>query len=363
MKFNYALGNLALILTLLLFSCSGDSGGDGDDDGGGNELTSIQITASVTSDVYVGDQITFTILGNNGQLLNSLADLKVNGTSVNGNAYTTTSAGVHEFVASYSNVTSNAVQITVEEVPVRFARNVLIEDYTGTWCGYCPRVSYGIELVEAQTDQAVVVAIHRPSSNTSSGYYDPYNYADAATLENMINLGGYPTAMLNRTTEWTYPEPSNVSQITDLSEDHGDLGIALSPTVSGGDISIDINVEFGDLFNSSNAKLVVYVLEDGLIYDQTNYTSYFGGASTLSNFVHNHVLRAALTSLTGDDIPSSEAVVGNVYSTTITTAMPSSISNTSNINVVVFVVDGATNAVLNARAADIGDTQDFEEIE
>lgn len=362
MKFNYALKVLALLLTLSLFNCSGDSGGDGDDDGSGNDLTSIQITASVTSNVYVGDEITFTILGNNGQLLNALASLKVNGANVSGNSYTTSSAGIHEFVASYNNVVSNTVQITVAEVPVRFARNVLIEDYTGTWCGYCPRVSYGIEQVEAQTDQAVVVAIHRPSSNASSGYYDPYNYAAASALEDMINLGGYPTAMLNRTTEWTYPEPSNVSQVIDLSMDYGNVGLSLAPTVNGGDISIDVNVEFGDLYSSNNAKLVVYVLEDGLIYDQTNYTSYYGGTSTISNFEHNHVLRAALTNLTGDQIPSNEAVVGNVYSTTISAALPSSISNTANINVVAFVVDGVTNRVLNARAADIGDTQSFEEL-
>lgn len=362
MKSNYPLRNLALILTLLLFSCSGDSGGGSDDDGGGNELTSIEITASVTSDVYVGDEIIFTILGNNGQLLNSLADLKVNGVSVNGNSYTPTAAGLHEFVASYSNVVSNSVQFTVQETPVRFARNVLIEDYTGTWCGWCPRVSYGIDLVEAQTNQAVVVAIHRPSSNSSSSYYDPYNYADASSLEDMINLSGYPTAMLNRTTEWTYPEPSNVSQIIDLSADYGTLGLALSPTVNGGDISIDIDVEFGGLYDASNAKLVVYVLEDGLTYNQTNYTSYYGGASTIQNFEHNHVLRAALTSLAGDQIPSAESVVGNVYTTTITAAMPSSVSNMSNINVVAFVVDGVTNKVLNARAADIGDTQSLEKI-
>jgi len=99
-----------------------------------------------------------------------------------------------------------------------------------------------------------------------------------------------------------------------------------------------------------------------LFYDQTNYTSYYGGASTLANFEHDHVLRASLTSLLGDTIPSSEIVADNVYTNTISVAVPSNVSNTDKMSVVAFVVDGTTNTVYNVRSAHFGDDQAFEEL-
>ena len=58
----------------------------------------------------------------------------------------------------------------------KFQKNVLIEDYTGTWCQYCPRVAYGIQLVEAANIKAFPVAIHRGGGSA----YDPFNYNAAA---------------------------------------------------------------------------------------------------------------------------------------------------------------------------------------
>jgi len=86
-----------------------------------------------------------------------------------------------------------------ESIPItgKFTKNVLIEDYTGTWCQFCPRVIYGIQKVEAENLKAFPVAIHRGSNGS-----DPYHFAAATDLENSIGLTGYPTAMLNRKTNW-----------------------------------------------------------------------------------------------------------------------------------------------------------------
>ena len=323
-------------------------------------LTSIVLEAS-NSDIYLGDDIEFTVTGNNGENLTSQSIISYLNSDIGGSSYTTTSTGIHEFVAAYDTYTSNTLQVTVQEPPTKFNKRVLIEDYTGTWCGYCPRVAYGIELVKAQTTDAVSVAIHRGSTSSSSSSYDPYNYS-AGTLEDLINLEGYPTAMLNRTTIWNYPEPNNVSQVTDLASDDADLGLALTPSINGNTITLDVQVKFGGLFTSTNAKLVVYVLEDGLNFYQVNYTSYYGGQDPITNFQHNDVLRASLTDLLGDTIPSSEIVADNVYTKSFSVAVPSNVANASNMTVVAFVVDGNSNAALNVRAAHFGDTQTLEEL-
>lgn len=316
------------------------------------------IVLSTNSDpVYEGDQITFSVTGNNGDNLTSEATITYNGTNIGGNGYTVTTIGLYEFVATYDALTSNILEVNVLPPPTKFSRNVLIEDYTGTWCGYCPRVSYAIEQVESLTDKVVVVASHLSSQSTP----DPYHNSTAVELANAFNVSGLPTAKLNRTTTWNYPEPSNVSQAVSLTVDNTDLGIALSPSINGNNLNVEVRVKIGELFSSSTAKLVVYLLEDGLIYNQTNYTSYYGGTSTISNFEHNGVLRASFTDVLGDVIPANELTGGNVYTKTLSMSLPSSISNSNNIKVVAIVTE-SNNTAINSREAYFGDSQAFEEM-
>ena len=324
-------------------------------------LTAINLSSN-SDTYYYGEEVVFNVVGNNGANLTNQATISVvGGNELEGNTYTTSNEGVVGFIASYEDLTSPVYEINVLPTATKFNQNVLIEDYTGTWCGYCPRISYAIELVEEQTTDAYVVAIHRGSTDPGNSYYDPYNFS-AGTLEDLIGLEGYPTGMLNRITEWIYPEPNNVSQVVNLTSDQSDVGLALSPTLNGNTMNIDVNVKFGGQFSASNAKLVVYVLEDGLVFNQTNYTSYYGGGSVIANFEHNHVLRASLTSLLGDQIPSSEYSADNVYQVNFNVAVPSNVSSTDKMSVVAVVINGSSNAAINVRGADFGDTQTFEEL-
>jgi len=349
---------LFIAVVFSFYSCGSDSG-DGDGNNGNNEITSITLSLKFDTDIYVGGLILFDVKGNNNQDVTSSTTITLNGNDIGGNVYTAQNAGVLNFVASYGSLTSN-LQVTVLEPPIKFAQNVLIEDYTGTWCGYCPRVSYGIEQVKLATDRAVTVAIHRGNADPNGNNHDPYNFS-AGDLEDMINLSGYPTAMLNRTTEWAYPEPSNVSQVVSLTASDADVGLAISPTLDGNTMNIDVDVKFG-LLSTPNAKLVVYVLEDDLFYDQENYTSYYGGSSVLTNFEHDYVLRDVLTNLLGDTIPENEVTEGNVYSRNFSVPVPSNVSNTSKMTIVAFVVNGNTNAAYNVRSAFFGDSQTIEEL-
>ena len=43
-------------------------------------------------------------------------------------------------------------------------------------------------------------------------------------------------------------------------------------------------------------------------------------------------------------------------------AVPSNVVNTENMSVVAVVINGSSNAAINVRGADFGDTQTFEEL-
>jgi thiol-disulfide isomerase/thioredoxin len=316
-------------------------------------LTSINLSSNSQS-YFLGDLVEFSIIGNNGIDLTEQSTISIlGGGNLSSNIYATSAEGMFSFIATYDDFTSVVYDINILPAPTRFNQNVLIEDYTGTWCGYCPRISHAIDLVNQQTSEAVVVAIHRGSS-------DPYNFP-AGVLEDLINLLGYPTAMLNRTTEWNNPEPNNVNQVINLTSGLADVGLAIGSSLDGFGMNINVKVKFGGQFSHSSAKLVLYVLEDGLLFDQSNSTSYYGGSTVISNFEHNHVLRASLSNLMGDQIPATEYSEDNVYELNYTSAIPSNISVNENMTLVAFVTN-EFNAALNVRVANFGETQIFEEL-
>lgn len=245
----------------------------------------------------------------------------------------------------------NSVSSEVIELPIsgKFLRNALIEDYTGTWCQYCPRVLHGIEQVQLEQLRAYPVSIHRSVASNP----DPYDFP-AGPLEQLIGVTGYPRAMLNRNVIWV----NNIStkEVKDQIKPNANLGIALNSTVSGGNINLNVNMKF--LENFSNLKLIVYVLEDGLLYNQVNATSFFGGQNPIINFEHNHVLRACLTNLVvGDAITGTNA--DTLVTRNFTVNVPANISNVANMYFVAFVLDASGKAI-NVRGAAPNVTQTFQ---
>ncbi len=317
-------------------------------------LTSISITSSLQT-VEVGAPVTFTCTGNNGVNLSSLSTFYVNGTQITGDTFTPTTAGTLNVYATHtpsggSMLTASTIQVTVNPI-INFNKRVLIEDFTGTWCGYCPRVAYAIEQVNAQTSDAVIVAIHRGS--------DPYHFSGADALLSQLGINSYPTAMLNRNTEWNYPETStaSINQAVNLtSGTNPKIGVALTTTTNGNTSSVQVKVKFGTNFN--NLKLVVYALEDNLIYNQTNYTSYYWGKSTIANFEHDHVVRAVLTSSILGEVITGNTNYNDEFSKSFTYTIPSTV-NASNVHFVAVVLD-SSNTALNSRSAGANATQSFE---
>ena len=112
------------------------------------------------------------------------------------------------------------------------------------------------------------------------------------------------------------------------------------------------------LENFSNLKLIVYVLEDGLLYNQVNATSFFGGQNPIINFEHNHVLRACLTNLVvGDAITGTND--GALVTRNFTMNVPANISNVANMYFVAFVLDASGKAI-NVRGAAPNVSQTFQ---
>ncbi len=303
----------------------------------------------------IGEDITIQVITENDVLdVTQESDIYVNGELISGTTFTKDDVGVYEIKARF-NIYETEPELVefFDGFVTNFRKRVLVEDYTGTWCGWCPRISYALGLVEEQSDDAVLVAIHRAPSGTS----DPYTYQGADPLEVLINSPGYPKGFLNRVTQWNFPEPDNIGQVVGLTQGlNPKLGLKLNSSHQGNSYTLDVGVKFAN--NFSGLKLVVYILENGLVYPQVNYTSYYS-SNPIPDYVHNHTLRATLTDILGDPINDNETRVNLEYDRTFTFELPDVIENQDNIEFVAFIVDEGGN-VLNVRKSAQGEVQDYE---
>lgn len=245
----------------------------------------------------------------------------------------------------------NSVNTVVieEPIPGKFLKNVLIEDYTGTWCQFCPRVLYGLGKVEEEGLDAYPVSIHIANNPNTDPFIFPAN-----PLKIAMGVSGLPTAMLNRNILWD--NETTTTEVKNQIKPNSNLGIALNSTVTGGNIDLDVEIKF--LENYSGLKLVVYVLENSLHADQVNETVFFGGINPIPSYEHNHVLRSCLTDLVNGNA-LSDTTAGETITQNFSVPVPANIANVDNMTFVAFVID-ASGRVINVRGNEPNSTQNFQ---
>ncbi|MBT7850599.1 MAG: Omp28-related outer membrane protein [Formosa sp.] len=106
----------SFLLGLLIISCSAsDDGGDSGSGNGNEEVTSITLTTAST-EVNTGAQVAFVVTGNNSSDVTSSSTLKVDGQSFS-NPLNFNSEGTYQVSATYNDLTSNTLTITVSDIP------------------------------------------------------------------------------------------------------------------------------------------------------------------------------------------------------------------------------------------------------
>lgn len=297
------------------------------------------------------------LVKNNGDDVTLQSVFFVNGVKLDGNEFTKAEIGTYIITANYNQFPAdNNIEIIYHNGSLTsFKSNVLLEDYTGVWCGNCPRVVHALELADNQLgvnkDQLIKVAIHRSSTNPQDASYDPFTF-DASAFE---PNGGYPKAFINRSTRWTPLEYNNLGMISSETQSLKQLGLKMSSELlANNNIKLSVTGLFAAEF--SNLGLIVYVLESGFIQNQINYTSFFGGTDPIINFKQDHILKSILTAHNGDLIPDSR--LGSEFTRQF--IVPSaSFQNPTKVEFVAFFIN-SSGRVLNARLCKVNEGQTFQ---
>lgn len=200
-------------------------------------------------------------------------------------------------------------------VGTKFQHRVLIEDFTGAWCGWCPRVTFSIEELEKNNgDKIVPVALH----NGDKFAFSPHERTLSTALWEKFgipsNQRGYPFAVLNRSAEWEAASGNamKTAQALALAKTDSEVGIKIASSLTETSGKINVSFKFADGI-AKDLKYVVYVLQDGVVLTQSNYTTNFGGKGNKPDFVHNAIAKALNGDVMGSAIPSDKIVVGQEY--------------------------------------------------
>ncbi|WP_438962461.1 Omp28-related outer membrane protein [Nonlabens sp.] len=342
MKTNYFFKIAALLLVVSTLSCSSRSSNIG------VEGLTIEVSDNV---IYDQSTVEFKVVNGGGDDVTDNATIFVDGVDIEGDSYLFTGIGARTITAE--TTLDQADPVIVEVIEPSYTTKMLIEDYTGAWCAWCPVVTKGIidaHAVPVKGDHVIAVAIHNG---------DSMEFSLESQMRSQFDVTEFPTATLNRTP--TFWIKNNVTLNMDIPQALAFLdpvqpvGLAINSSVNGDNVTADVKVGF-DL-NQEDLKLVVFLLENGHVEEQLDNTSYFGGPGLVPDFVHNEILRKSFTDVFGDVIPEQEQRAGNVYEVSLSVNEPG--VNTTDWDIVAFVVDQA-GEVVNVQKAKVGTDQDFD---
>jgi hypothetical protein len=180
-------------------------------------------------------------------------------------------------------------------------QNVLLEQHTGTWCGWCPDGNVKMdEVIDLYGDQVIGVKFHNG---------DAMVIPEQSVIANALGLGGFPTASINRKdfggsvflsrTAWM---TSCESQMQQKAKAEVDCFYTLDiPTRI---VRIQVMANIAEPMNFP-LKFNAYIVEDNVTgvgsgYDQSNYLSrrpgfednpYYDQPSKIIGFNHMKVVR------------------------------------------------------------------------
>lgn len=214
--------------------------------------------------------------------------------------------------ASADQITDNnaaSASVIVYDPALVTDRTVLIEQFTGAACGYCPGGASRIAQAVSGRNDYIWITHHagfgeddlsNPSSSQMTWFYGPD--------------GTYAPAMMFDRTHFLATEPGPVMGVGDVSAITSFLNGALqvpcfleldmsgvSYDKNSRAVSGNVTGQFAGIA-PQNARITIYLIEDSIVMRQANYDI---GAYD-NNYIHMRTARATLTDAWGDAITIDE---------------------------------------------------------
>lgn len=212
-------------------------------------------------------------------------------------------------------------------------RNVVIEEFTGRGCGYCP-IGHKLthDLMEANPGRVWAINIHYQSSLSPTAYPN-LNLPVSTTIGNAFPHNGIPMGVVNRSTASALETSSFTSTTNQQLAQAAECNVAGIASINPDTRIATITVEVYYTGNSSVDQnyLTVVMVQDSILGSQSDYGGYNPGGWLNGQYVHQHALRDIITPTWGDAITPTTA--GTLITKTYEYQIPESIGNPNGVEV------------------------------
>lgn len=241
-----------------------------------------------------------------------------------------------------------------------FPRRIVMEEATGTWCGWCPRGMATIEQMSKKyPDNFIAIAIHDDAEMQVGNSYKPF--LDMVTE--------YPSARINRK-DWIDPWPFDLEDM----KDKGEAKVTTQARcLSAKEVEVESETVFGFSDNGTTEYRLAYVVTEDNVgpYKQANYYSnpsaednpddlmnWWTHQSSPVEVMFNEVARAIYSYDGVEGLLPKAVTEGETYKTKYTLTMPDNVSNMDNVKIVTLLLDTRTGEILNADLCSLSDIPD-----
>jgi len=249
---------------------------------------------------------------------------------------------------------NDTMSITTVGVPYLPVKRPVLEEGTGTWCGWCPRGAVFMDAFASGHPGSVAgqIAVHNNDPMMVNSY-DSFMHQYA---------GGFPNLVIDRTIE---RDPRDIDTAFGVAKNNfgfADFTIG-TPVMNGNIVSVPVTIK--PVVAITNPKLSLVVTESNVKgggsddWMQNNYYS-GGGSGTMGGWeneeshvpgVYFHfVARSATPSVGGGaaGLPST-LNAGTTYNATLTATLNSS-WKVNNLQYIAFLINGSNASIMNSAS-------------
>ena len=186
------------------------------------------------------------------------------------------------------------------EVPAATVqRNVLIEDFTGQRCIFCPAATEAITQLQARygDDKLIAVAIHAgPLSFKSMSGFTGLRTDAGDTYYKHWAVPNVPKAIINRR-GGVFSKDAWAGRVYDEFARTTTVGIDLKCQYDADKRRVEIETDLKTLSEDVQGRLQLWLVEDGVVAPQL-----FPGDELDKEYTHNHVFRTAINGEWGAEL-------------------------------------------------------------
>jgi len=232
-------------------------------------------------------------------------------------------------------------------------KNVVLEEFTGIYCGYCPdghRIAQ--EFHDLYPDDVVLINIHTGGYATPQGSDPDYQTSFGASIAGQTDLQGYPAGTVNRHLFTGMQQGSGTAMSRGDFAAAGNMILAESSPVNTwgsaeidlgtNTLTVDVEIYYTGSQTISTNSLHVAVLQNNVEGPQSGMSGNPSSVLPNGNYNHQHMLRHLMTGQWGETI--SNIAQGTTYTSEFTWNIPSDINGVAvdptNLEVAVFVSEG-----------------------